>query len=301
MGRPWSVHRELDGSVGVLPALVGALAVLAVPVPVPLALPGGGIGRGSGDRRGALLRLLAVLATGLAVLAGSGLGVLLLGVLLLGVELLGMQLLGVRLLLCLRARANRVAVALVGRPRAGRDPERVLALVTDRHLLAVLILRQTDGPLREPDSAERRKRDDRRCDDGNECHPAPASVPPQFLHVRLQLTWLSELVDTARGDARCIYEEPSGVSASSAGNSTLSGLSSLARVRALTLSGPVSTDAMSYQMLHSPGSRRAARCNGTRAARSSPASASASPSNWSPSLDHGIHVRARSAASAACS
>ena len=54
-------------------------------------------------------------------------------------------------------------------------------------------------------------------------------------------------------------------------------------------------------MLHSPGSRRTARSKGTRAARSSPDSASASPSNWSPSLDQGIQVRARSAAAAACS
>ena len=98
-------------------ALVGALAALAV----PLALPGGGTGRGCGDGSAAVLRLLTVLAAGLALLGGG------LRMCLLGGSDLG-SLLGVCLLLCLRARAKRVTVALVSRPGAGRDLDRVLAL-----------------------------------------------------------------------------------------------------------------------------------------------------------------------------
>ena len=136
---------------------------------------------------------------------------------LLGVLLLGVLLLGVRPLLCCRARANRVTVALVGRPRADRDPDRVLALVTDRHLLAVLVLRKTDGALREPDTAERRKRHHRRCDDGNECDPAPASVPPRFLSCSPPTHIVVRLDRCSPPSARCIYEESSAISAARAG------------------------------------------------------------------------------------
>ena len=85
----------------------------------------------------------------------------------------------------LRHAATRgIAVALVGRPGANRDPDRLLPLVTGRHFLAVLILGEPDSALREPDATERREGDERYNGDGDERCGACAPGWLRFLHCR---------------------------------------------------------------------------------------------------------------------